>query len=42
VSATNVVPGGYDVEMAIALDAVARRSRDGFDFQVNDDGMGTA
>jgi endo-1,4-beta-xylanase len=42
VSATRVVPGGYDVELAIALDPTLSRSGTviGFDFQVNDDALG--
>ena len=42
VSATRVVPGGYDVELAIALDPTLCGSGSviGFDFQVNDDALG--
>jgi endo-1,4-beta-xylanase len=42
VTATRVVPGGYVVEAAIALTAVEARAGTllGFDFQVNDDGLG--
>ena len=40
VSATRVVPGGYDVELAIALDPTSIREVIGFDFQVNDDALG--
>jgi endo-1,4-beta-xylanase len=41
-SATRVVPGGYDVELAITFDAIEPRAGTliGFDFQVNDDGLG--
>jgi endo-1,4-beta-xylanase len=41
-SATRVVPGGYDVELAITFDAIEPRGGTliGFDFQVNDDGLG--
>jgi endo-1,4-beta-xylanase len=42
VSATKVVPGGYDVELAITFDAIEPRVGTviGVDFQVNDDGPG--
>jgi endo-1,4-beta-xylanase len=42
VSATRVVPGGYDVEMAIGFDAIEPRAGTliGFDVQVNDDALG--
>jgi len=42
VSATRVVPGGYHVELAITFDAIEPREGTliGFDFQVNDDGLG--
>jgi endo-1,4-beta-xylanase len=41
-TATRIVPGGYVVEAAIALDAIQPRNGTliGFDFQVNDDGQG--
>jgi endo-1,4-beta-xylanase len=41
-SATQIVPGGYVVEVAIRLDAIEpkRGMVIGFDFQVNDDGLG--
>jgi endo-1,4-beta-xylanase len=41
-SATRVVPGGYDVELAITFDAIEPRAGTliGFDFQVNNDGLG--
>ena len=37
-----MVPGGYDVELAIALDPTLSGSGTviGFDFQVNDDALG--
>ena len=39
---TTLVPGGYLVEAAIALDAIEARPGTllGFDVQVNDDGLG--
>jgi endo-1,4-beta-xylanase len=42
VSATRVVPGGYDVELAITFDAIEPRAGTliGFDFQVNNDELG--
>ena len=42
VSATKVVPGGYDVELAITFDAIEPRAGTliGFDFQVNNDELG--
>jgi endo-1,4-beta-xylanase len=42
VSAVQIVPGGYVVEVAITLDAIEpeRGMVIGFDFQVNDDGLG--
>ena len=41
-SATKVVPGGYDVELAITFDAItpAPGTFIGFDFQVNNDELG--
>lgn len=42
VSATKVVPGGYDVELAIRFDAIEPTAGAliGFDFQVNNDELG--
>ena len=42
VSAVQIVPGGYIVEVAITLDVIEpeRGMVIGFDFQVNDDGLG--